>query len=133
MAWELRIRYKCLRPRETASRAAGKSCSGKAPGWGRLDPGRMPCVQAHPLSSNPAVDDARDEGAYWLPGREAEDELLEALELAAPAQVLGEDVGREVVGRCPKEPNELLTGELAYFKRAGREVGWSKRALLVAR
>ena len=46
MAWELRIRYKCLRPRETASRAAGKSCSGKAPGWGRLGPGRTPCAQA---------------------------------------------------------------------------------------
>ena len=98
------------------------SCSGKAPGWGRLGPGRTPCAQAHPLSSNPAVDDARDKGAYRLPGREAEDELLEALELGAP-QVLGEDVGREAVGRCPKEPNELLTGELAYFERAGGEVG----------
>ena len=73
---------------ENSLRAAGKSCSGKAPGWGRLGPGRTPCAQAHPLSSNPAVDDARDKGAYRLPGREAEDELLEALELAAP-QVLG--------------------------------------------
>ena len=67
------------------------------------------CVQAHPLSSTPAANDAREERAHLFFGREAEDEVLEALELD-PAEVLGEDVGGEVVGRCPQQADEVVAG-----------------------
>ena len=59
--------------------------AGCGAGWAEA----LACVQAHPLSSTPAADDAREERAHLFFGREAEDELLEALELH-PAEVLGE-------------------------------------------
>ena len=64
--------------------------AGCGAGWAEA----LACVQAHPLSSTPAADDAREQRAYLFFGREAEDELLEALELGF-AEVLGEDIGGE--------------------------------------